>query len=114
MALLQVQVVSPARVVYEGQATAVVAPAWDGKVGILPRHAPMIALLGSGELAVDLPGGGSHSTWVAGGVLQVLDDRVTVLSEYAGSVPPEKPPSVVSPDEVKDHMAAEPAAKLSV
>ncbi|SVB98166.1 uncharacterized protein METZ01_LOCUS251020, partial [marine metagenome] len=54
---MQVCVVSPDSVLFDGPAVSIVAPAWDGKVGILAGHAPMIALLGSGELSIDLPGG---------------------------------------------------------
>ena len=86
---LSVRVVSPASVVFEGEAASVVAPAWDGRVGILPRHAPLLALLGEGELAVDLPGGGSETFYVAGGIMKVEDGAVTVLTEYAGDAPPE-------------------------
>ncbi|HSM04069.1 MAG TPA: ATP synthase F1 subunit epsilon [Longimicrobiales bacterium] len=89
MAALHVRVVSPDRVVYEGDSSSVVAPAWDGKVGILPGHAPMITLLGVGALDVDHVGAGSERFHVAGGVMKVLDDQVTVLTEYAGDQPPE-------------------------
>ena len=85
---LQVRVVSPDRIVFDGEASGLVAPAWDGQVGILPGHAPMLALIGSGELAVDRPGGGSDTFHVAGGVLKVDKDQVTLLTEYAGSEPP--------------------------
>lgn len=85
---LSVRVVSPAKVVFEGKAASVVAPAWDGQVGVLPGHAPMLALLGLGELSVDLPGGGSETFQVAMGVLKVENDEVTVLTEYAGKEPP--------------------------
>lgn len=88
MAELEVQVVSPERVVYRGEASALVAPAWDGQVGILPGHAPMITLLGMGRLSVDHAGGGAEEYYVAGGVLKVEADRVTVLTEYAGREPP--------------------------
>lgn len=102
MATLRVRVVSPDKTVWEGDAASLTAPAWDGKVGLLPGHAPMIALLGHGELAVDMPGGGSESWYVAGGVLKVEDDGVTVLTEYAGSAPPEElpPEAVIHPEEV--------------
>ncbi len=92
---LQVMVVSPDRIVFEGQASAVVAPAWDGQVGILPSHAPMLALVGSGEVNIDRPGGGSDSFHVAGGVLKVEGDRVTLLTEYAGDEPLEEIPADV-------------------
>lgn len=96
MEALQVQVVSPDRTVFEGEASSVVGPAWDGQVGILRGHAPMITLLGNGELVVDQVGGGSVSFHVAGGVLKVEDDRVIVLTEYAG----DRPPDVIPPDAV--------------
>ncbi len=102
VATLNVRVVSPQRIVFEGEASALVAPAWDGQVGVLPGHAPMLALLGAGELAVDRPGGGSVAFHVAGGVLKVERDNVTLLTEYAGEAPPrEVPPSaVVYPEDV--------------
>jgi F-type H+-transporting ATPase subunit epsilon len=89
VAVLNVRLVASDRVVYEGEASAVVAPAWDGKVGILPGHAAMITLLGVGELDIDLPGNGSHRFHVAGGALKVDADQVTVLTEYGGTEPPE-------------------------
>ena len=93
MAELNVRVVSPEALLFEGAAASVVAPAWDGKVGVLPGHAPMIALLGSGELSIDLPAGGSESFFVAGGVLKVEGSELTVLTEYAASEAPEELPS---------------------
>ena len=85
---LKVRVVSPDRIVFEGEASAVVAPAWDGQVGILPSHAPMLALVGSGKLNIERPGGGSDTFHVAGGVLKVERNQVTLLTEYAGTEPP--------------------------
>ena len=87
MAALKVRVVSPERTVFDGEAAALVAPMWDGRVGILPGHAPMLALIGAGELAVDRPGGGSDTFHVAGGVLKVERNVVTLLTEYAGDEP---------------------------
>jgi F-type H+-transporting ATPase subunit epsilon len=87
--ILDVRVVSPEQVVFEGAATSLVIPAWDGKVGILPGHAPFMALLGGGNLDVDLPGGGSRRFFVVRGVVKVERNQVTVLSEYAGDGPPE-------------------------
>ena len=92
MATLRVRVVSPEKVVWEGDAASLTAPAWDGHVGVLPGHAPMISLLGHGELVVDVPKGGSESFYVAGGVLKVEDDGVTALTEYAGDGPPDELP----------------------
>ncbi len=93
MSDLQVRVVSPEQVLYEGPAASVVAPSWDGKLGILPRHSPMIALLGSGELSIDLPGGGSERFFIAGGVLKVEGDDLMILTEYGGAEAPEELPA---------------------
>ncbi len=87
-AILSVRLVSPEKEVFKGDAASVMAPAWDGMVGILPGHAPYITLLGHGEMAIDLPGGGSRRYYVAGGVMKVESNTITVLVEYAGDGPP--------------------------
>jgi len=79
---LRVSVISPEQKIFEGPADQVVVPAWDGERGILRGHAPMLALLGEGQVRVRL--GGSEQTFsVSGGFLQVADDVVTILSERA-------------------------------
>jgi F-type H+-transporting ATPase subunit epsilon len=104
VALLNVRVVSPNKIVFEGEASAVVAPAWDGQVGILPGHAPMLALIGSGEMAIERPGGGGDTFHVAGGVLKVERNTVTLLTEYAGDEPPAEVPAsaIVYAEDVED------------
>jgi F-type H+-transporting ATPase subunit epsilon len=79
---LSVSVVSPERTLYEGEADMVVAPAWDGELGVLRGHAPLLALLGEGSLRVRAADG-EHKFQIAGGFLQVVNDVVTVLSEHA-------------------------------
>lgn len=99
---LTVRLVSPEKEVFKGDAASVVAPAWDGSVGILPRHAAYITLLGHGELAIDQPGGGSERFYVAGGVLKVEDNQVTILVEYAGDEAPDQLPETADfhPDDL--------------
>jgi F-type H+-transporting ATPase subunit epsilon len=87
--VLHLRIVSPTETVFEGEATSLVASAWDGKVGILPSHAPMVVLLGGGMLTLDLPGGGSREFFLNRGVLKVENDQVTVLSEFASDSIPE-------------------------
>ncbi len=76
---LTVQVISPERVLFEGTASSVTAPAHDGEVGILPSHAPLMTLLGTGELRL----GGGERFNVRGGFLQVADNTVRVVTEWA-------------------------------
>ena len=80
--MLKVAVISPERLVFEGEADAVVAPAFDGEVGILTGHAPMMTLLGRGALRVT-QGGDARRFAVDGGFLQVVDDVVRVVTEKA-------------------------------
>lgn len=79
--MLKVSVVSPEATLFEGEASAVVAPAFDGEVGILPSHAPMITVLGQGTLRVD--GATPVQFTVAGGFVQVVDNTVRVVTEKA-------------------------------
>ncbi len=81
-AQLKVSIVSPERVVFEGPADMVVVPRWDGELGILHGHAPLLAVLGRGRLRVTT-GGNERRFRVDGGFLQTADDAVTVLSERA-------------------------------
>jgi F-type H+-transporting ATPase subunit epsilon len=81
---LKVSVISPERVLYEGTARGVIAPAFDGEIGILPMHAPLMTLLGRGTLRVDTAGG-EQRFQVDGGFLQVVDDSVRVVTEQASA-----------------------------
>ena len=81
---MHVRIISPERSVYDGEAEAVVAPAFDGEVGILPRHAPMMTLLGRGALTVR-QSGRDYVFDVGGGFLQVVNDTVSVVAEEAAA-----------------------------
>jgi F-type H+-transporting ATPase subunit epsilon len=78
--VMRVTVISPEAAMFEGDADAVVAPAFDGDVGILPGHAPFMTLLGHGILTVR-GASGARAFRVRGGFLQVVDDRVRVVAE---------------------------------
>lgn len=79
---MHVTVISPAKAVLDAEADAVTAPAYDGQVGILPRHAPFLTLLGEGRLVVRA-GGKDRTIEVRGGFLQVANDVVRVVAEHA-------------------------------
>ena len=82
--MLKISLISPEAVLFEGEAASVVAPAFDGEVGILENHAPMMTLLGSGVLR--LGGGGSDRRFtVEGGFLQVVDNTVRIVTEKAAA-----------------------------
>lgn len=78
---MRVLVIGPERAVFDGEADAVVAPTYDGQVGVLPRHAPFMTLLGSGVLAIRRADGTSRYR-VQGGFLQVVSNTVRVVAEH--------------------------------
>ena len=80
--MLTVSVISPEAMLFEGSADSIVAPAFDGEVGILTGHAPMMTLLGRGELRIGT-GAGATRFAVEGGFLQVVDNQVRVVTEKA-------------------------------
>jgi len=82
---LKVSVISPERVLFEGTARGVIAPAFDGEMGILPMHAPLMTLLGKGTLRVDTENGEKRFD-VEGGFLQIIDDQVRVVTEHATAI----------------------------
>ena len=101
-AALTVRVVSPESTVFDGEARSLVAPSWDGQVGILGGHAPFMTLLGAGELTLDLSDGGSEVFFIVGGFMKVENDEILVLAEYAGKEPPPEglpPGAVYHPDD---------------
>jgi len=80
--MLHISVISPEAILYEGDAQSVVATAFDGEVGILTGHAPMVTLLGTGTVRV----GDGPSFSVSGGFLQVVDNQVRVVTEKAAKI----------------------------
>ncbi len=79
---LQVEIVTAERQVLSDTADLVTAPSVDGTVGILPRHASMVALLKPGEIRLVKGNVESHFV-VTGGILQVEADKVIVLADAA-------------------------------
>lgn len=80
---LTVQVVTPEReVTVADDSTFVLAHGIEGDVGILSGHAPLLIALGVGPLKIER-GEDAEYMLVDGGFLQVKDDKVIVLAEYA-------------------------------
>ena len=79
---LNVEIVTAERSVLQDTADMVVAPGAEGVLGILPRHAPMIALLKAGELRIK-HGNDETAVAVTGGVMQVQPTGVVVLADAA-------------------------------
>jgi len=77
---LTCRVVTPDKSYFDGEATKVVVPAWNGEMGFLSGHAPLIARLGHGVMRISVPGGGVTRVAIYGGFVKVRDDEVVLLA----------------------------------
>jgi F-type H+-transporting ATPase subunit epsilon len=77
---LHVEIVTPRRIVWKGEANDVQAPGELGEFGVLPKHIPMLATLRPGQLKVNAADG--KKVWNIGtGFAEVGPDRVVILTE---------------------------------
>lgn len=80
---MHVDIVSAEAEIFSGTAEMLTAQAEDGEVGIMPRHAAMLARLKPGEVTVTLSGGERQAYYVSGGMLEVQPHVTTVLADTA-------------------------------
>jgi F-type H+-transporting ATPase subunit epsilon len=80
---LQVELVSADRKVWSGDASIVVVRTVDGELGILPGHAPVLAVLAEGDIKIEPTSGEVITAHAAGGFLSVEHNRVTLVSDRA-------------------------------
>ena len=83
MATMQVELVSPEKVLYSGEATIVVCRPQGGDAAFLPGHAPFLGLLGIGPVTIRTPEGSEIKAAVHGGFIEVRNNKVTILSDVA-------------------------------
>jgi|TARA_B100001741_G_scaffold301662_1_gene290039 F-type H+-transporting ATPase subunit epsilon len=80
---LRVELVSPERVVYEGEAELVIARTTDGEIGFQPGHVPFVGNLVSSVIRIALSDGGVQRIAVHSGFVEVSDNHVALLSDIA-------------------------------
>ena len=80
---MQVEVVSPERILFSGEADMVVCRSEGGDIAFLTGHAPFLGTLGIGVVKVTLTAGGEEHIAVHGGFVEVRDNRVIILSDVA-------------------------------
>jgi len=82
------EIVTPERIVYNNEVRLVVAMTTTGEIGILPLHAPLVSTLAPGEIKLQF--GDTAADWetfsVAGGYIQVHEDKVLILADAAVAV----------------------------
>jgi len=77
---MNVAVVSPEEVLFEGEATQVITRTTEGDVAFLAQHAPFLGALAEGETRVYLPDGTVREFQLTGGFVEVSDNTVTILA----------------------------------
>jgi F-type H+-transporting ATPase subunit epsilon len=80
---LQVELVSPERILWSGEADMVVARTSEGDIAFLTGHSPFIGALGIGAVSIRATDGSDERAAVHGGFVEVSGDRVTILSDVA-------------------------------
>jgi F-type H+-transporting ATPase subunit epsilon len=80
---MTVEVVTPERVVYSGQAEMVIARGVVGDLGILPNHMPLVSPLKTAPVRIKTEGENEVKMAVSGGFMEVRGDKVTILAETA-------------------------------
>jgi F-type H+-transporting ATPase subunit epsilon len=83
MNTIHVDVVSAEESIFSGEARFVALPGEAGELGIYPRHTPLITRIKSGSVRIEKADGTEEFIFVAGGVLEVQPNCVTVLSDTA-------------------------------
>lgn len=79
---LHLEIVTPEKLAYSDEVDSVVLPGSEGELGVLPHHAPLVSMLGLGELRIR-KGADVETFAIAGGFLQVRPDKVVVMAEMA-------------------------------
>jgi F-type H+-transporting ATPase subunit epsilon len=83
MATIHVDVVSAEESIFSGEAKFVALPGEAGELGIYPRHTPLITRIKAGSVRIEKADGSEEFIFVAGGILEVQPNCVTVLSDTA-------------------------------
>ncbi|MBS4062422.1 MAG: ATP synthase F1 subunit epsilon [Bacteroidetes bacterium] len=78
---MKLEIITPDKTIFSGEVQLVQLPGLDGLFEILNNHAPMIAALGKGRVKIENEDKKLQYFEINGGVLEVLDNKVLILSE---------------------------------
>ncbi len=80
---MEVNIITPEKVLYSAQAQMVVVPGTLGDFGVLPGHAPFVSTIRPGIITIDTEDGQQRRMAVVAGLAEVVPERCTVLAEHA-------------------------------
>lgn len=127
MAELNCIVVTPEKTALEEKAEFIAMPLYDGEIGIMPGHSPMIGRLGYGEMRIRAAGVETRY-YVDGGFVQVADNVVSILTNRAVlgtavdvdganeqlAAASQRPATTIEDLEVRDRLVAQARAQIRV
>lgn len=77
---MHLDILTPDKALFSGEVTSVILPGSDGQFEILKNHAALVASLKGGEVKIKTSDGKQEVIELTGGVVEVLDDKIVVLS----------------------------------
>lgn len=78
---MQVEIYSPDKKLFEGEAKSVMLPGADGSFGVLNKHAAIISALKKGQIKIHTSSEGEKVFDIKGGVAEVLNNKMIILAE---------------------------------
>ena len=79
---MQVDIITPEKVIFQGQADEILVPTPGGQIGVLPHHITLLSQISDGEIVVKKGSTKQHIA-VTGGFLEVGNNKATILADYA-------------------------------
>lgn len=79
---MQLQVITPEKVIYDGEIDELIVPTVNGEIAILPHHVNLLTQVVPGEMTIKHSGKEQHLA-VTGGFLQITNDTISLLADYA-------------------------------
>ena len=80
---MQLQLITPEKIFFEGEVTQVNIPGTEGDFGVLPGHAAFVSTIREGEIVIDLASGETRRVSVTGGIAEVTPEKCVVLADSA-------------------------------
>ena len=80
---MQLQLITPEKIFFDGAIASVQVPGSEGEFGVLPGHAPFISSLKAGLVTIIAASGETKKVFVTGGIAEVTPEKCTLLAEKA-------------------------------
>lgn len=80
---MQLQLITPEKIFFEGEIASVQVPGTEGDFGVLPGHAPFVSTIRPGVVSIQVENGAERKVIVVGGLAEVTPEKTIVLAEKA-------------------------------